>query len=361
MLKQKHLTTVLLLLTAIVASYFIFFKQPEYMKIRELTEMDYNNIQLAKLPQDQLFTYEQAEALKEKAFYEGFPTIKDEQAMLELTKHAYQWDKNAMIAYAQIVRDFRTRPSDGDAITLADFLKKYSYELVDEQGKPLETPALFQLEYNDFLKVLANKGYAEPAKLLFYKMPDSMGKEQVRQETINYLRTIVNSGHGFNVALANTILFNTSNGTKERGNNQLETMNNHNPSISDTEIKEAIKNYQIMAEYGSDYAMYRLSEAYYYGVGVEKDSKTALAWAELSNKAFDYYLKLPKENTNNYQQQIKETINYSNVDLTNRIKQELSEDEINQANIIKDKLTQTILSWNYEEWKRSKEPLPIQP
>lgn len=354
MLKLKYIISIVLLLTIIaISSYFILSKQPEYMKIREITEMDYN-IPLAKLPQDQLFTYEKAQAIKKKAFYEGFPTILDEQAMLELTKHAYQWDKNAMIAYAQIVRDFRTRPSDNDAITLADFLKKYSYELVDEQGKPLQTPALFDLEYNDFLKVLASKGYVEAIKLIYEYMRND------RDEEIKYLRTIINGGYKFNVALANIILFNGS-GYIDTGYKQPIKLVDHIANISEEEIKQALENYRIAAIHGNQSSMMRLAESYYYGIVESQDYKIALAWAELSDETYKKMIdNFKSKPSNDFNKISAQATNESTLDLIDRIKKHLSSDEIEQANRIALKLRETIVTWNYKEWVKNTN-IPVQP
>lgn len=351
MLKPKYLITSLILI-ALIASYITFYKQQDTQIKQELTTMDYTNIPLAKLPQDQLFTFKQAQVLKQKAFYEGFPTVKDEQAMLELTKHAYQWDKNAMIAYAQIIEAYKTRPLDGGSITLADFLKKYSYELVDNQGNPLQTPAILNLEYKEFLKVLANKGYIEPAKILVGR-----ASELERQIAIKYYKIIIKGGYRYNVALANTILFDGSGYINRKPIKLID----HIATITNEEIREAIESYKVASLHGNQSSMMRLAEVYYYGVGEQQDYKTALAWTKLSNETYIKMIEFYKSNPNSDFNKISsQATNQHNLDLANQIKEQLTPDEIEQANKIAEQLEQSIVTWNYREWVNSA-TIPTQP
>lgn len=356
MLKLKYIISIVLLLTIIaISSYFILSKQPEYMKIREITEMDYN-IPLAKLPQDQLFTYEKAQAIKKKAFYEGFPTILDEQAMLELTKHAYQWDKNAMIAYAQIVRDFRTRPSDNDAITLADFLKKYSYELVDEQGKPLQTPALFDLEYNDFLKVLASKGYVEAIKIILER-----ASQLDRNQSIKYYEIVVNSGYDYNIALANSILFTIGSGYYDTDYMHPISLIDHVSNLTKEEINKAITSFYTTAIHGDYYSMIRLAEAYYYGIGKQKNYITALAWTNLADESYKYTLHHASIDSDQYFDKESALATYQfNLSVANQIKQHLNDEEIKQADKLATELQKIIVTWDYDKWSNNV-IIPVQP
>ena len=62
--------------------------------------MDYV-IAAALLPQDKLWTVEYSWKMVE-AITPEIPQIEDETELIELIRHAWLWDKNAMIQYARI-------------------------------------------------------------------------------------------------------------------------------------------------------------------------------------------------------------------------------------------------------------------
>ncbi|MDR2871372.1 MAG: hypothetical protein LBV45_02400, partial [Xanthomonadaceae bacterium] len=56
-----------------------------------------DSIMVSHLSQQQLWCIEHAEEMLDKAFNTGIPHVRDEEALLLLIEHAWQWDKNAMV------------------------------------------------------------------------------------------------------------------------------------------------------------------------------------------------------------------------------------------------------------------------
>ena len=84
--------------------------------------MDYV-IAAALLPQDKLWTVEYSWKMVE-AITPEIPQIEDETELIELIRHAWLWDKNAMIQYARIQKevgddDVRHRAGDWRGIAVA--------------------------------------------------------------------------------------------------------------------------------------------------------------------------------------------------------------------------------------------------
>lgn len=356
MLKHKGIITVLFICILLLASYFIFVnKQPPYMKTRELSDMDYNNVQLATRPQAQLWTLQQAETISKQAFDLWFIRVKDEKAMLTLVKQAFQWDKNAMLQYAKILDTIRNEePEETEGmLTLGQFLIKYSHELVDNQGKRLDTPALFDLKYREFVKVLADKKYAIPSA---YMSAWTMGSEAQRNDLIFYIKNSLNGGYKYQDFLADTIIWGTGYPYKNNNPELIYKLPEHLPNITDKELKEAITNYKVSAIHGDHYSMMRIAEFYYYGIGEQQDYLLALAWAELSNESYNYPL---ERITDKYSDKIKEqATNNCDLALANQIKEKLTPEQQAQVKPLLEQLRTTIKTWDYDTWVNDVHILP---
>lgn len=324
---------------------------------QELYKMNNYIVKTSNLPINELWTIEQAEAVLDKAYQIGIPRVKDEQALLELVMQAYQWDKNAMLQYAKILQNEREIVPDKET-SLATFLTKYSYELVDKQGRPLETPIILDLSYNELIETLANRQYAVPSS---YMASLLMGTpEASNNKMISYIENSINGGYKHYDFLADTILFKTGYSFKDDNLTQLFTLKEYESTLSEDGVLKALKNYNICAVHGSQYCMVRLSESNFYGVGTNQDYKLAYAWSELANQSYLKLIKNSNSKLDMIDQEIQSTINSYNCELFNQIKENLNNEEIEQANKLAEELKQTIVTWDYDKWSNDV-TIPIQP
>lgn len=327
---------------------------------RKPTGMDYI-IKLSTLPQNELWTIEQSEIILNKAFQIGIPRVKSEEALLELVKQAYQWDKNAMIQYAKILGNERGIEPEYET-SLVAFLKKYSDELVDKQGNPLEPPAIFDLSYNKFMQKLADKGYSEAMihvlSRLSYSGSVKSGtltfktlEDNNRTLIIIYLRKLIKQGYKYNSLLANALLFSMANGFKDSNAMVINKLNEHLLNLSEEQKREAIGNYHVCAIHGNQYCMVRLAEAYYYGIGTQQDYKQALAWSQMANQAYQYFVGILSREQDKTSERVQLTVNSYNQELINLIKEYLTtHEEVEQADKLVDQLRQSMATWDFDKW-----------
>lgn len=336
---------------------------------RKPIQMDYI-IKLSTLPQNQLWTIEQSEKILNQAFQIGIPRVKDEEALLELVKQAYQWDKNAMIQYAKILENERGIEADY-ATSLVAFLRKYSNELVDKQGNPLEPPAIFDLSYSKFMHKLADKGYSEPMMHVLSRLSYSGSiksgtltfktlEDNNRTLIVIYLRKLIEQGYKYNSLLANALLFSMANGFKDSNATVINKLNEHLLNLSEEQKREAIENYHVCAIHGNHYCMVRLVEAYYYGIGIKQDYKQALAWSQMANQSYQYFVGNRSREQDKTSERIQLTINSYNQELINLIKGYLTHEEVEQADKLLDQLRQSIITWDFDKWANDI-TLPVQP
>lgn len=132
-------------LVTFITGLFYYFKGP--------SKMDYV-IQKSTLPQNELWQGFDSDKILDRAYNIGISQVKDERALLELVKHAYQWDKNAMIAYVRIM------DSEDD--------------IPPEKG----------LSLDDFMRLLADQGYARSSS---YVADSMVGELLIKENSELYL------------------------------------------------------------------------------------------------------------------------------------------------------------------------------
>jgi len=350
-------------LVTFITGLFYYFKGP--------SKMDYV-IQKSTLAQNELWGASYADKMLDRAYNIGISQIKDEASLLELVKHAYQWDKSAMIAYVQIMNSEDDIPPE-KGLSLDDFLRKYHDKIVDKQGKILPRPRIFnlinhQLYYKDFMKLLADHEYATPSNYiagsmvgellikenseLYLPMPESK-----LQKIIEYIHNSIRGGYKNYNFLADVLLFKTGLSFKDVNRNLLYKMTDiFSGSIPQRKLKEAFDNYKIAAEHGSFYAMMRVGEAYLYGVGIEQNKSLAYAWIVLAKEAYkkDFLNKEPDnidKKFGDYIQQLSQQL----------LHHELSIKEIADQSKIQENLRKTIIIWNYDSWVDKDDLAPPQP
>lgn len=350
-------------LVTFITGLFYYFKDP--------SKMDYV-IQKSTLPQNELWQGFDSDKILDRAYNIGISQVKDERALLELVKHAYQWDKNAMIAYVRIMDSEDDIPPE-KGLSLDDFLSKYHDKIVDKQGNILSKPRIFnlinhQLYFDDFMRLLADQGYARSSSYvadsmvgellikeiseLYLPMPESK-----LQKMIEYIHNSIRGGYKNYNFLADILLFKTGLSFKDVNRHLLYKMTDIVAgSIPQQQLKEAFDNYKIAAEHGSFYAMMRVGEAYLYGVGVEQNKSLAYAWVILAKEAYkkDFTNKEPDnidKKFGDYIQQLSQQL----------LHHELSIKEIADQSKIQDDLQKTIITWDYDGWGEKYDLAPPQP
>lgn len=187
--------------------------------------------------------------MQEKAFQIGIPMVRNEAAMLELVKHAWQWDKNAMIQYARIVRNEWEIEPDRE-VSLETSLDKYRDKIVDRNGRRLIKPRVLHMPPTKLVKKLADMGYGYPAHIMTFSMIGAGGingnneyqalSQEQYEKIMRYLRFSIEDGYRNYEVLADTIFFRTGIGCKDEEYKLPE----HIANLSEEEIKQAVDAYE---------------------------------------------------------------------------------------------------------------------
>lgn len=334
--------------------------------------MNNDPIEKSRLPQEQLWSIEYAEEMRRKAFYTGIPAYLDKGALLELIKRAWQWDKNAMIQYAIILQSEReTKPEKGR--TLNDFIIKYREEIVDDKGRLLNEPTVLRIPFWQLMKRLADLKYPYPANRIASSMMGGMGEDnegnfipydRVEADKLStYIKYSIDGGYRYQEFLADTILYRTGFPSRDGDFNQYFKLSDHLPNLSEDELTEAFDNYKICGLHGSSYCITRLSEGYFYGIGVQKDLVQAYVWAELSNVGYAKYLETlidPDANIDLFVQKIHRNLNLYNQEVLTKIKAEITPEQLDEATEMLKKIGEQI-TWDYDKWASGRDPVPPMP
>ena len=333
--------------------------------------MNNDPIHKSTLPQNQLWSIEYAEEMQRKAFNIGIPSSLDKAALLELIKHAWQWDKNAMIQYARIVQNEReVRPGKGES--LDEFIIRYRSEIVDAQGRLLNEPPVLRLPFWQFMEKLAELGYPHPARRLASRGMGGEGEDtkgnfipynaSFTNKMLTYIRCGLEGGYRNYKYFADMMLFRTGYPSKDRHFNAYHRLPEHAPDLSSEELSEAMDAYKLCAEHGSSYCMTRLAEGYFYGIGVEKDLMQAYIWAELSNQGYAQYLASIQGQVrqNLFEQKIHRNLNQYNLEILSLIKAEITPEQTELAANKLEEMGEDIV-WDYDSWSDGRDPVPPMP
>lgn len=255
---------------------------------KKVIQTDYS-IKPAMLPQDELWTVEHSWQMVESITPE-IPQIDNEEELLELIRHAWQWDKNAMIQYARIQKLLF-----GDPI-LDDFISRQAHRLTGRDGQRLRRPDIFDMDYSEFINRLADMQYPLAADLVGGRLQWSAGKtglihnplmSENRAQLIHYTRYAIQGGYRIHSFLADYILFDTGFAYRDSNDDQLNTLLDRIRDLSPKELEESVAAYKVSALHGSQYAQIRMSEFYLYGVGVQQDLEIACAWSLIARESFE--------------------------------------------------------------------------
>lgn len=236
------------------------------MVYRACNTKDYE-VKVSTLPLNQLWSIEDSIKMKRSAF-DGY--ITNESDLLNIVKHAYQWDKNAMVQYALILDEIADLPNHKEIQKeLDDLLDKHKDALtVNNSGSLLKRPDVFDLYFYDFMEKLAATKHPQASMYMIGRVQAMADSPDKRQALLLYIKNALNGGYIYTSKLADGILFSTGSGFKQSHYITLNKITERIPNLPQHELSQAINSYRECAIHGSKYCMMRMSEAYLYGVSV---------------------------------------------------------------------------------------------
>lgn len=324
--------------------------------------MDYV-IAAALLPQDKLWTVEYSWKMVE-AITPEIPQIEDETELIELIRHAWLWDKNAMIQYARIQKEV------GDDDVLDDYIWSNAHRLVSYDGLSLRRPDVFNMNYSEFITRLADLQYPLASRLAANGLLWSAGEtnstfnplaQDVRKRLIRYTRYAIKGGYHIHSYLADCILFPSGFSYKDNNNKQLNSLENRIDNLTREELEDSFSAYKVSGIHGSQYAQIRLSEFYFYGVSVKRDIEMAYAWSMIANDSFIYFNKegYKRHASERYKENILNE--YNNVNLKNLIPLQMTKIEIERSVALASKIKETLVEDDYYSWEVQMDAVPPAP
>ncbi|EIY9332246.1 TPA: SEL1-like repeat protein [Escherichia coli] len=254
------------------------------------------NIMKSTLLPDELLTIEESVKIKSRA-YPGY--IADKEALLRLVIHAWQWDKNAMVQYALILAEAKDQPEDrGAEDEINGFLHNHEDKIINCNGGKLTIPVLLTYSSDFIIKSLADSGHPLASNYMRGKLlPDIDSHsleflpltEKKRQSSIFYTQNAISGGYKLDLLLNDYILFPSGVRYTDVNYSQLVKLTERVGYISENNLRSIIVKFEFNAFQGASYAMIRLCEIYFYGIGVKQSYETAYAWCMLANKSFNKY------------------------------------------------------------------------
>ena len=324
--------------------------------------MDYT-IYPSTIPESQLLRIEEAEKLYHRAFDSGkYYGVRDPDALVELIKHAWQWDKNAMSYYYDILRwhDLydENRKQEG-MMSFTEFMKKYRDQLIDNTGKPLIEPVVFKDEDMEIYlrKKFADLKYPKFAYESWHDCSDILSDHVVWQpcsdeqleKNIKYLNYALEGGYHCYENLTAHMLFQQGFHYKDSDHEKINKLTEYRKSLTLENLKLAIDYAEIMAEHSSIIGILRVTEAYLYGLGREQDPVKAYAWSLLNDYARQKLIELDNNFAWDYYQ-LPPVWEY-NEQIQTRLKQNLSPLQKQAAQKELAGLKTKIIDWNYNRWE----------
>ena len=324
--------------------------------------MDYT-IYPSTIPESQLLRIEEAEKLYHRAFDSGkYYGVRDPDALVELIKHAWQWDKNAMSYYYDILRwhDLydENRKQEG-MMSFTEFMKKYRDQLIDNTGKPLIEPVVFKDEDMEIYlrKKFADLKYPKFAYESWHDCSDILSDHVVWQpcsdeqleKNIKYFNYALEGGYHCYKNLTANMLFQQGDHYKDSDHEKINKLTEYRKSLTLENLKLAIDYAEIMAEHSSIIGILRVTEAYLYGLGREQDPVKAYAWSLLNDYARQKLIELDNNFAWDYYQ-LPPVWEY-NEQIQTRLKQNLSPLQKQAAQKELAGLKTKIIDWNYNRWE----------
>ena len=325
--------------------------------------MDYT-IYRSTIPENQLLRIEEAKELYRRAFdNQLYYAVRDPDELVKLIKHAWQWDKNAMPYYYDLLlwHDvYDENEKEEGMMSFSEFMKKYRDQLVDSTGKPLVEPVVFKNPdmdiylWNEFAdlkypKFAFQKGWRfSPCKGGNNEEYIPCSDEQL-EESIKYFNYALEGGYHCYEDLTARMLFQQGAHYKDKEFKKINKLTEYRKSLTPEDLKLAIDYAEIMAEHSSIIGILRVTEAYLYGLGREQDPVKAYAWSLLSDYAKQKIIEIDN-NLAWYRHQLPPVWEY-NKEIQTRLEQILTPEQKQAAQNELAELKTKIIVWDYNEWK----------
>ena len=325
--------------------------------------MDYT-IYPSTIPENQLLRIKEAKELYSRAFdNQVFYTVEVPDELVKFIKHAWQWDKNAMPYYYDLLHwhdlyDENVR-EDG-YISFTEFMKKYRDQLVDNTGKPLVEPVVFKNpDMNSYLwNKFADLKYPKFAYEKGWKFSPCKGNkngeylpctDEQLKESIKYFTYALEGGYHCYEDLTARMLFQQGDHYKNNDFKKINKLTEYRKSLTPEDLKLAIDYTEIMAEHSSIIGILRVTEAYLYGLGREQDLVKAYAWTLLSDYAKQTIIEIGNNLAWDYYQ-LPPVWQY-NKEIQTRLEKILTPEQKQAAQNELAELKTKIIIWNYNRWE----------
>ena len=353
-----------------IGGYFLYFHHL-FKQDRDFGFVDTENITMdytiypSTIPENQLLRIEEAKELYRRAFdNQLYYAVRDPDELVKLIKHAWQWDKNAMPYYYDLLlwHDvYDENEKEEGMMSFTEFMKKYRNQLVDSTGKPLVEPVVFKdrkmLSY--LWDKFADLKYPKFAYHKGWKLSpcgyDNNGErllcsDEYLEESIKYLNYALEGGYHCYEDLTARMLFQQGSHYKDKEFKKINKLTEYRKSLTPEDLKLAIDYAEIMAEHSSIIGILRVTEAYLYGLGREQDPVKAYAWSLLSDYAKQKIIEIDN-NLAWYSHQLPPVWEY-NKQIQTRLEQILTPEQKQAAQNELAELKTKIIDWNYNRWKR---------
>lgn len=376
MIKKHTNILILFLIISLILNIKLYFDYQQlkeikpyfgYQQIKETKTVDYT-IYPASLPANELLRVQEAKELYSIAFNSGsFFAVSNVDSLIKLIQHAWQWDKNAMLYYYDILDKadlYDSNYKEDYMISFDEFMSKYRDKLVDRYGRPLEEPGIFkhpdfrnyfdkkmtELEYpyfaNQWGLSLGTAGWDDNGLL-------RNTTDENLEKSIHYLTIGINNGYHDYETLMGRILFQSGENFKYHmtfpfrspPTDPLNKLTAYRKSITPEQLKLAIDYAHVMAEHGSILGMFRVSEAYFYGLGRERDEIKAYTWALLMDFTYQEH-----KDTQDFFEYVDKVMPYQS-ELKARLEKTLTEEQKQTSQHLLSQLKASIVNWNYDRWR----------
>lgn len=322
------------------------------------------------IPENQLLRIDEAKKLYQSAFEDQvFYAVVNPDKLIKFIKHAWQWDKNAMFYYYNILYSHHLYDSypykEEGMMSFTEFMSKYRDKLVDDAGNLLVEPDIFKLPRRDLIKFRNDL----VIKLADLKYPffdyqkgwdygfcwyDKEGNtksctDSQLDKAIEYFSYAIEGGYHCYEDLIARMLFQQGDHYKDEKNEKINKLTEYRKSLSLQDLKKSIDYAELMAEHSSMIGILRVTEAYLYGLGREHDVVKAYAWSLL----LDYAKQKVIENGNNLAWDSTELppIWQYNKEIQARLENMLNTSQKQAAQDLLTTLKTKIICWDYNEWR----------
>ena len=360
-IQKKSIVFSICLIICILICYFYNLINSDNNSIQQDNIiMDYT-IYLSTIPENQLLRIEEAKELYRRAFdNQVYYAVGDPNELVKLIKHAWQWDKNAMPYYYDLLLWHDVYDKKEGKMSFTEFMKKYRDQLVDNTGKPLVEPVVFKdrkmLSY--LWDKFADLKYPKFAYQKGWRFSpcgyDNKGErlpcsDEDLEESIKYLNYALDGGYHCYEDLTARILFQQGYHYKDEEFKKINKLIEYRKSLIPEDLKLAIDYAEIIAEHSSIIGILRVTEAYLYGLGREQDPVKAYAWSLLSDYAKQKIIEIGNNLAWDYYQ-LSPVWEY-NKEIQTRLEQILTPEQKQAAQNELAELKTKIIVWDYNEWK----------